>query len=57
VLVSDATVGNHVWKAIKRLVKLVTKAAGDKQLGIELGINFFNMYAVILYYERFCRRP
>jgi hypothetical protein len=49
VLVSDATVGDHVWQAIKRLVKLMTKAAGDKQLGIELGINFsVSMYAVIL---------
>jgi hypothetical protein len=35
------TVGDHAWKAIKRLVKLLTKAAGDKQLGIELGINLF----------------
>jgi hypothetical protein len=27
-----------------RLVKLVTKPAGDKQLGIELGINFFSIH-------------
>jgi hypothetical protein len=39
-----ATVGDHAWKAIKRLVKLVTKEAGDKQLGIELGINFFDIH-------------
>jgi hypothetical protein len=32
---------DHVWNAIKRLAKLLTKADGDKQLGIELGAKFF----------------
>jgi hypothetical protein len=41
VLVSGATIGDHVWKATRRLVKLVTKAAGDKQLGIE---NVFSIH-------------
>jgi hypothetical protein len=39
--VSGATISDHVWKASKRLAKLLTKADGDKQLGIELGTNFF----------------
>ncbi len=40
-LVRGATVRDHVWKAIKRIVKLLMKEDGDKQLGIELGTNFF----------------
>ena len=37
-LASGATVRE---KAIKRLVKLLTKADGEKQLGIELRTNLF----------------
>jgi hypothetical protein len=44
VLVSDATVGDHAWKASKRPVEFMTKAAGDKQLGIEVGINYFSIH-------------
>jgi hypothetical protein len=35
------SVRDYVRKAIKRLVKLLTKANGDKQLGIELATNLF----------------
>jgi hypothetical protein len=42
-LVIGATVRDHVWKTIKRLAKLLTKADSNEQLaiGIELGTNLF----------------
>ena len=45
-LASGATVRE---KAIKRLVKLLTKADGEKELGIELKTNLFINYSCMQY--------
>ena len=55
VLASGATVRE---KAIKGLVKLLTKVDGEKQLSLEQTFSLFLPVAMQFYYnESFCRRP